>query len=250
MTTSSTAGPGTTPGDGDAQRARVPSGERGPADPTRATDPENGDRARALHRATPPPTARWQEIVDGASEMFAEHGYDGASIRSIAKHVGVSHPGLLHHFPTKESLLAATIDRLEAHAQETLDRVEEISAGPATFLCALDERWDPTSGPMQLLASLDAGITSRHHPDRFRVARLRRVHEHILATCLAAIADHGHLREDVEPEFASRALLGQILTQAVRESTVRSMQQSDHGDSPRCDLRRFGRLFLRASAAS
>ena len=49
--------------------------------------------------------ARREAILRAASEVFAAHGYRGASLALIADRVGMSAPGLLHHFPTKEHLL-------------------------------------------------------------------------------------------------------------------------------------------------
>ena len=49
--------------------------------------------------------ARREAILRAASEAFATHGYRGASLAMIAERVGMSAPGLLHHFPTKEHLL-------------------------------------------------------------------------------------------------------------------------------------------------
>lgn len=187
---------------------------------------------------------RREEVLDGASEMFAEHGYDGASLRDIAAHVGISHPGMLHHFASKEILLNAVIDRLEAHAQDALDHIAEISAEPAALCRALSALWDPSSHQIQLLAILDADSVSRQHPGRFRMARLRRVHEHVLEQCFTRLGEQHFLRAGVTPPFASRALLSMVLSHAVREKTVRAMQQSDHNDYPLNDLRALTRLFL------
>lgn len=51
------------------------------------------------------------EILDQAMALFGEAGYRGASLRVIATRCGISHPGLLHHFPTKEALLLAVLQR-------------------------------------------------------------------------------------------------------------------------------------------
>jgi AcrR family transcriptional regulator len=49
------------------------------------------------------------EILTAAREMFAEHGYDGTSIRQIATRARVD-PALVHHyFGTKEALLQAAV---------------------------------------------------------------------------------------------------------------------------------------------
>jgi len=50
-----------------------------------------------------------ETILDAARRSFAEHGYDGATIRGIAADAGVD-PALVHHFyGTKERLFAAAM---------------------------------------------------------------------------------------------------------------------------------------------
>lgn len=53
---------------------------------------------------------RREQIVQSASQVFAEFGYAGASIRSIAERVGVSPASLLQHFGSKEGLLTAVLE--------------------------------------------------------------------------------------------------------------------------------------------
>lgn len=50
-----------------------------------------------------------REILDAARQAFAERGYDGASIRQIARHAEVD-PGLVHHyFGSKRELFLAAL---------------------------------------------------------------------------------------------------------------------------------------------
>src|SRR5215831_16860854 len=50
-----------------------------------------------------------EAILQAARAQFAEHGYDGATIRAIAAAAGVD-PALVHHFyGSKESLFAAAM---------------------------------------------------------------------------------------------------------------------------------------------
>jgi AcrR family transcriptional regulator len=50
------------------------------------------------------------DILAAAREIFAERGYDGASVRRIATSAGVD-PALVHHyFGTKEKLFRATVE--------------------------------------------------------------------------------------------------------------------------------------------
>jgi AcrR family transcriptional regulator len=55
--------------------------------------------------------ARRELIVDVASEIFGTQGFRAATMLQIAAACGISRTGLLHHFPTKESLLEAVLAR-------------------------------------------------------------------------------------------------------------------------------------------
>jgi AcrR family transcriptional regulator len=50
------------------------------------------------------------EILDAALAMFATHGYDGASLRSLNRELGLSHSAIHQRFGTKEDLYKAVID--------------------------------------------------------------------------------------------------------------------------------------------
>src|SRR5579862_4397091 len=48
---------------------------------------------------------RLAEILDYATEIFAEKGYDGASMRDLSRLSGISLAGLYYYFESKEKLL-------------------------------------------------------------------------------------------------------------------------------------------------
>ena len=74
-------------------------------------------RARSGRRAGDSGTR--EAILDAARARFAEHGYDGATIRGIAASAGVD-PALVHHFyGSKERLFAAAM-RLPVVPSEVL----------------------------------------------------------------------------------------------------------------------------------
>jgi AcrR family transcriptional regulator len=46
-----------------------------------------------------------ERILKAATELFASKGFDGTSVRSIAKKSGLSVPGMFHYFSSKEEIL-------------------------------------------------------------------------------------------------------------------------------------------------
>ncbi len=59
--------------------------------------------------------------------MFAERGYDGASVEEIAERAGVSKPIVYEHFGGKEGLYAVVVDREVEHILASI--VEAVGSG-------------------------------------------------------------------------------------------------------------------------
>jgi AcrR family transcriptional regulator len=59
-----------------------------------------------------------QQILDGALKLFSHKGYGATSVRDIAEEAGLSKGNVYHHFPDKEAIFRALIDRyFDAMAQ-------------------------------------------------------------------------------------------------------------------------------------
>jgi AcrR family transcriptional regulator len=58
-------------------------------------------------------TAKREEILNRAIDAFGRNVYHGTSMREIAAACNLSQAGLLHHFPNKEGLLVAIVDKRE-----------------------------------------------------------------------------------------------------------------------------------------
>lgn len=92
--------------------------------------------------------ARRGQIVQATIEVMAERGYAGASIQAIAAAAGLA-PGLLHyHFRSKQEVLLAVVDELEARVTRRFEAVGARSARERldAFIdvhLALDDGADP-----------------------------------------------------------------------------------------------------------
>lgn len=57
---------------------------------------------------------RRSEIIASATAVFSARGYQGGSLRQIAKQLDLSLTTVMHHFPTKVALLAAVLEQEDA----------------------------------------------------------------------------------------------------------------------------------------
>ena len=55
--------------------------------------------------------ARKAALVEAATACFADRGYAGTTLRHVAELVGIRIPSLYNHFPNKESLYQAVLER-------------------------------------------------------------------------------------------------------------------------------------------
>ena len=90
--------------------------------------------------------ARRAQLVERATQLFGEHGYDGLSMAQLAREAQISKALLYHYFPSKRRLFEAA---LEAGAQELRERtqpdparppVEQLAATLDAFLAWVQER--------------------------------------------------------------------------------------------------------------
>lgn len=64
-----------------------------------------------------------EAILDAATRLFAQGGYDGTSLKSIADEVGVRKPSLLYHYSSKEALRLAVLRRVFTRWNDVFPRI-------------------------------------------------------------------------------------------------------------------------------
>jgi AcrR family transcriptional regulator len=76
-----------------------------------------------------PRSARREQLLGAAQEVFVAHGYHAAAMDDIAERAGVSKPVLYQHFPSKLELYLALLDQnaesLERKVREALQRTTD-----------------------------------------------------------------------------------------------------------------------------
>ena len=147
------------------------------------------------------------QILEAAMAQFAVNGYRGSSLRDIAAAAGLTHPGLLYHFPTKASLLAAVLEyRDEVDSRERPVR-GELGLDALRSLVAAARHNESKRGIVELYAILSAEATSPDHPAHaYFVRRYESLLERVTSAYELA-RDHGELREGIDPAEAAPQLV-------------------------------------------
>ena len=133
---------------------------------------------------------RRHDILVGARRCFAEHGYEGATVRLLEQATGKSRGAIFHHFGDKESLFLAL-------AQEDAARQAEVVAQNG-LVEVMREMLDHPERHDWLATRLE--ITSLLRTDPSFAARWKEnqsVRDEAVRARLASNADKGRLRDDV-----------------------------------------------------
>jgi AcrR family transcriptional regulator len=83
-----------------------------------------------------------ERILDATVACLAELGHAGTSTSEICRRAGVSRGALLHHYRTKQELLAAAVTHVfQQGVAEFRERIVDIEPGPARLDAAVDLLW-------------------------------------------------------------------------------------------------------------
>ncbi|GAA2984093.1 TetR/AcrR family transcriptional regulator [Actinokineospora diospyrosa] len=152
----------------------------------------NGERRRGRR---PGGTDTRTALLTAAREVFTEQGYDGATVRAIARKAGVDAAMVNHWFGGKEALFAEAVLQLPFNPRE---RIAEVLGGgdPAT----LGERivrtfltiWDAHGGGV--FAALIRSVAAHE-----QVANALRqfFHDNVFSQFAGVAEDHGELRANL-----------------------------------------------------
>jgi AcrR family transcriptional regulator len=142
-----------------------------------------------------PATVSPDRILDVAAFEFAERGYAGARVDSIARRAGVNKAMLYYHFGSKQALYRALLRRIFTRAAE---RLRAIAAQPAT--------------PERKLHDVISGM-----------AGFVQDHAFFPAIMLREVAEGGsHLDRDTLAALASvPRVVGSIVQQGIQDGSLR-----------------------------
>lgn len=98
-----------------------------------------------------------QRILDEATRLFRDRGFDGVNISEIMKSAGLTHGSFYNHFESKNDLISSCIVHGATTSLANVDAVEPSAAGKKAYVdeyLSVAHRDDPGSGClMSALAS-------------------------------------------------------------------------------------------------
>jgi AcrR family transcriptional regulator len=99
----------------------------------------------------PAPGPRDRLLAAAVAHVLA-HGLSDLSLRELAAAIGTSHRMLIYHFGSKEGLVVAVIQTVEAAQRDAFDQLATQDLVPADALRAMWKRFtDPSLGPHERL---------------------------------------------------------------------------------------------------
>ncbi len=166
--------------------------------PSESSAPRRGPYAKTVERRL--------EIIESATAVFGEHGYRGGSLRQIAKQLDLGLTTVMHHFPTKVSLLAAVLEQEDAADHDFAERARRDGIIPTVL--GVVERNLGRPELVRMFSIVSAEATAEGHEAH---EWLRRRYARVVAT-YADVIDHDRQLGRILTDAPAHDLAGLIVT--------------------------------------
>ncbi|MEU6786423.1 TetR/AcrR family transcriptional regulator [Nonomuraea angiospora] len=159
-------------------------------------------------RVRRPAAARREQILTVAADAFAVAGFRGTSLAEVAQKVGVSQPGLLHHFDSKESLILAVLQQRDLQDEQHVEaQFQGVEVTTREWLMAFCRRNETQPGLVRLFTVQSAESLNPAHPAHdFFYQRNQRVRARI-ARLIIADQENGRLSPSLDPAATAAELV-------------------------------------------
>lgn len=182
-----------------------------------------------------------QRAVEAAIEIFCASGYHGATLTDVADRLDMTLTGLQHHFPDKESLLAAVLE--ERDRRTRLELPIEVGEEATDQLLAIVARNEQTPRLTELHTVLSAEATAPEHPAHDYFVKRYSNEREAGTRYFQQLIDQGLLGSAVEP-----GSLASLLIAVADGLQLQWLLDKDSVDM-KAELRRFLTIAVPALAA-
>ncbi|MBP2367804.1 TetR/AcrR family transcriptional regulator [Pseudonocardia parietis] len=168
-----------------------------------------GRSARRSGGERKPREERWAELIEVATQVFYEKGYDGASLQDIADRLGMLKGSLYYYIQSKEDLLFDVISMVHKEGLEVvrsrasvesdpLQRLERVVAGHVEHTCR----------NLVAVAVFLHELSALPPERRQEVLGTEHAYQGVFRDLIEEAQREGLVRPDVEPRLAALSVLG------------------------------------------
>jgi AcrR family transcriptional regulator len=166
-----------------------------------------------------------ERVFEAATLELAEYGFEGFSVRSVARRSGVSRPSLLLRWPTRDALILETMERISQWPAPNPEApfLDELKA----IVARIVELMQPPMRGIQLRISADAP----KHPELFAAYQDKVMSKAAtrLSTLLERAVADGELPPHVDCRWAADALVGVVFLRSIASRGQRPLSASAQG---------------------
>jgi TetR/AcrR family transcriptional repressor of nem operon len=183
-----------------------------------------------------------ERIVDAASKLFRERGFDGIGVSDLMKSVGLTHGGFYGHFSSKEDLVARACDRALAHSLEAW--AKRAARSPQEALLAvsrgyLSSKHRDNPGAGCLMATLGSDAARQGPAVRHAVTQRLRQSFELLARLVSGRSEERRRQMAISTYatwvgamIMARAVDDQTLSQEILDAVVRPLPNRETSVRP------------------
>jgi len=156
-------------------------------------------------------TERKNKIIESALKIFAEKGFQDATISEISKAAGVSDATVYEYFKTKEDLLFTIPEEITEEPTREMDKILPFLRGTECKLRAIVQGYmtlyerNPDYTALVMLQLK----TNRNFLKTKAYEKIRSI-AHMLLTCIQEGIDNGTFHKDTNPYMVRSMILGTI----------------------------------------
>lgn len=191
---------------------------------------------------------RRSQILEAAFEEFAEKGFKGATIKSIAARAELQSPALIYHyFPDKEALFHEVLESRAAVIRAVTTLTPMLDHPPEEVLPKIGRAYldfDQSSVPQVFQLAVGEALRRPEVAELFIEHGPRRVLE-FLKRYLERQIELGRLRPH-DVRSSARAFIGMLIPQIISKAVFPALNIDDLGDEEH--LQTATEIFLRGLA--
>lgn len=186
-------------------------------------------------------------ILESATALFAEHGYDSVSISAIAERAGVSKANIFHHFSSKNELYLAVMRECCEEAAEVLNSPVANDADVSTRLKGIaTEHLDHLLSKEQMsrLILREVLENSPHRGQELAEQVFGDSFARLVKTLRSAQGER-QLRGDIDPAMIAVLMVAANVFFFESRHVLRHFPDVDFADDPERYLDRLTEILLR-----